>query len=296
MNIHSRIKILRLLCGMTQEELASKAGVPRPSLGNYEQGTYVPRDKSLERLATILDVEPGYLRYGSPVIFSQVWLPTIPVNVRRKRETIEDIINLLPEFVLENHFTGLVTGTLSDGNRTLLFGRQKNFDCLLLTSAEFADRITATVHGLENHTIEDNPFGTLDSFDENCLMFIYSEIEAFGFKLDISPMRQTLTRLAARKTRTVSNLDAVALEYAAKSKKIIRDRLIRVADTICHELLGRTSLEQFVSEQKNNHYLPTLDVSSYSDPVSKTFCIILKAAYDVLASEQKINRSYPTNP
>lgn len=139
MDIHTRIKMLRLLCGMTQEELAFKAEVPRPSLGNYEQGTYVPRDKSLERLAAILGVEPGYLRYGSPVLISQAWLPAIPVNARRRRETIEDILRLLPDFIVENRFDSVISRPLGDGGRLFFLGRNNDYTCMLLAAAELAD-------------------------------------------------------------------------------------------------------------------------------------------------------------
>ncbi len=123
---------------MTQEELAFRAEVPRPSLGNYEQGTYVPRDKSLERLAAIFGVEPGYLRYGSPVVTSQTWLPAIPVNARRKRETIEDILRLLPDFIAENRFDCGISRPLGDGGRLFFLGRNNDYTCLLLAVADLA--------------------------------------------------------------------------------------------------------------------------------------------------------------
>ncbi len=295
MDIHSRIKILRLLCGLNQEELAAKAGVPRPSLGNYEQGTYVPRDKSLDRLAKVFGVEPGYLRYGSPLVKSQVWLPSIPTNIRRNRETIEDIIKLLPEFIQENRFTSVIEGVLADGNQTLLFGRDSHFDCLLLLTSELGNMLINNFNDLKLHKIEDNPFGTIETFDVNCLSFILMQIENFDAELDYLPMSQSLIRLAALKTRTYTNLDSVELEHAAKNVTFLRDRLLRVADIICDELIDVQSVAQLVSEQKNNNYLPTLDVSSYSDPVSKTFCVILKAAYDLLAKEQQIKPSFPPN-
>lgn len=148
MDIHTRIKILRLLCGMTQEELAFRSEVPRPSLGNYEQGTYVPRDKSLERLAAIFGVEPGYLRYGSPVLTSQAWLPNIPVNARRKRETIDDILKLLPDFIAENRFDCAITRPLGDGGRLFYFGRTNEYSCLMLTPADLAESALNRIKGL----------------------------------------------------------------------------------------------------------------------------------------------------
>lgn len=272
------------------------AGISRPSLVNYEQGEYNPIDDIVIRLAEIFDVEPGYLRYGSSVIRNHVWIPNIPKHSQRKQNIYEDLEKLFPEFIQENAFTDVVIGKLTDGNRNLLFGRDKNFDCLLLTPSELADKLIAILKDLKQHTIADNPFGTVELFDKNCIMFILTEIEQFGFTLDFSKMAQTLTRVTSIKTRSVTNLDAVALEYAAKNNNIVRDRLIRIANAISIELIGEVTLEQLVDEQEQNKYLPTLDVSSYSDPVSKTFCVILKAAYDVLASERKMRRSFPPNP
>lgn len=291
-----RIKLMRLLFGMTQEELASLAGISRPSLINYEQGGYSPIDDIVIRLAKIFGVEPGYLRYGSPLVKNQVWIPNIPRHSQRKQNIIDELLKLLPEFILENSFTGVVAGSLADGGLTLLFGRDTHYDCLLLTNTELGEKLVRTVNGIIHHKIEDNTFGTVESFDEDCLSFVFSQIEKIGFELAFIPMRQSLTRLQAIKTRTVTNLDAVTLEFAAENDKLIRERLLRVADIICQELIGGISLEQLVSEQKQNRYLPTLDVLSYSDPVSKTFCVILKAAYDLLATEQKISRSFPPNP
>jgi transcriptional regulator with XRE-family HTH domain len=148
MDIHNRIKMLRLLRGLTQEELAFRAEVPRPSLGNYEQGTYVPRDKSLESLADILGVEPGYLRYGSPVVSAQVWQPDIPTNARRKLETIHDIVRLLPEFITENRFDAVISRPLGGGERLFYFGRKSDYSCLLLAVSDLEESALNTIKGL----------------------------------------------------------------------------------------------------------------------------------------------------
>jgi transcriptional regulator with XRE-family HTH domain len=138
MEIHARLKLLRLLCGMTQEALAFQAEVPRPSLGHYERGSYIPSDKILGRLASSLGVEPGYIRFGSPVIESQAWLPVIPIHTRRKRETIKDILKLLPEFITENRFDNALSQLIGDDERLFFFGRNKNYTCLLLATADLA--------------------------------------------------------------------------------------------------------------------------------------------------------------
>jgi DNA-binding XRE family transcriptional regulator len=123
---------------MTQENLALQVEVPRPSLGHYERGTYVPSDKIMGRLAANFGVESGYLRYGSPVVDSQAWLPVIPINARRKKETIKDILKLLPEFITENRFDNALSQLLGDDDRLFFFGRNKHYTCLLLATADLA--------------------------------------------------------------------------------------------------------------------------------------------------------------
>lgn len=285
-----RIKLLRLLFGLTQEELASLAGISRPSLVNYELGEYSPIDDIVIRLSDIFDVEPGYLRYGSSMIRNHVWIPSIPKHSQRKQNIIDELEKLFPEFIQENQFTGLVKGTLSDGNHTLLFGRDKIFDCLLLTNSELAEKITATAEGLICHTIEVNPFGTVDAFDADCLSFIVAQIEEHGLELDFMALRHSLTRLTALKTRTVTNLDAVTLVYEAQHNELIRDRLLQAGDAASRIITGQT-LEQIAGSSS----APTIDVSAFSDQLSKSLCVIFKAAYDLMAKEHHASPSFPPN-
>lgn len=285
-----RIKLLRLLFGLTQEELASLAGISRPSLVNYELGEYSPIDDIVIRLSDIFDVEPGYLRYGSSMIRNHVWIPSIPKHSQRKQNIIDELEKLFPEFIQENQFTVLVKGTLSDGNHTLLFGRDKIFDCLLLTNSELAEKITATAEGLICHTIEVNPFGTVDAFDADCLSFIVAQIEEHGLELDFMALRHSLTRLTALKTRTVTNLDAVTLVYEAQHNELIRDRLLQAGDAASRIITGQT-LEQIAGSSS----APTIDVSAFSDQLSKSLCVIFKAAYDLMAKEHHASPSFPPN-
>lgn len=286
-----RIKLLRLLFGLTQEELAGLAGISRPSLVNYELGEYSPIDDIVIRLSDICDVEPGYLRYGSSMIRNHVWIPSIPKHSQRKQNIIDELEKLFPEFIQENQFTGLVTGTLSDGNHTLLFGRENNFDCLLLTNSELAEKITAAAAGLNCHSIEANPFGTIEGFDADCLSFIATQIEEHGLELDFMALRQALTRLTALKTRTVTNLDAVTLVYEAQHNELIRDRLIRAGDAASRIITGQ-SVKQITGSSSS----PTIDVSAFSDQLSKSLCVIFKAAYDLMAKERHTSPSFPPNP
>lgn len=58
----TRIKELRTLSGMSQEELGKRIGVQRAAINKYEKGTVenIPI-KTIEKIATIFEVSPNYI-------------------------------------------------------------------------------------------------------------------------------------------------------------------------------------------------------------------------------------------
>lgn len=58
----TRIKELRTLAGMSQEELGRRVGVQRAAINKYEKGavTNIPIN-TIERIASIFDVSPTYI-------------------------------------------------------------------------------------------------------------------------------------------------------------------------------------------------------------------------------------------
>lgn len=58
----TRIKELRTLAGMSQEELGRRVGVQRAAINKYEKGavTNIPIH-TIERIASIFDVSPTYI-------------------------------------------------------------------------------------------------------------------------------------------------------------------------------------------------------------------------------------------
>ena len=58
----TRIKELRMLSGMSQEELGRRVGVQRAAINKYEKGTVenIPL-KTIEKIAVIFDVSPNYI-------------------------------------------------------------------------------------------------------------------------------------------------------------------------------------------------------------------------------------------
>jgi transcriptional regulator with XRE-family HTH domain len=61
-NPGTRIKELRTLAGMSQEELGRRVGVQRAAINKYEVGsvTNIPL-ATIEKLATVFDVSPTYI-------------------------------------------------------------------------------------------------------------------------------------------------------------------------------------------------------------------------------------------
>lgn len=58
----ARIKYLRSLTGMSQEELGKRVGVQRAAINKYEKGTVenIPI-KTIEKIARVFDVSPTYI-------------------------------------------------------------------------------------------------------------------------------------------------------------------------------------------------------------------------------------------
>jgi transcriptional regulator with XRE-family HTH domain len=286
-----RIKLLRLLFGLSQDDLASLAGISRPSLLNYEQGGYNPIDDIVRRLSGIFAVEPGFFRYGSPAIHNHVWIPNIPKHTHRKQNIIDDLEKLFPEFLQENLFSSLVIGTLSDGKKTLLFGNDKLFDCLLIVDDELSEKLLAALHGLNRYFVEKISFGTIDNFDDNCLMFLLSEINELGFSFDFNSLRKALKRLEIYKGRTSTNLDAGLIVFEAQNNVLIREQLLQFGDAAC-KIITTKSLEEIAAGETP----PTIPETGHSNQVLSAMYIIFKAAFDVIAIERNIRPSFPYNP
>lgn len=58
----TRIKELRTISGMSQEELGRRVGVQRAAINKYEKGTVenIPM-KTIEKIAAVFDVSPTYI-------------------------------------------------------------------------------------------------------------------------------------------------------------------------------------------------------------------------------------------
>ena len=114
--IGERIKYLRLLADMSQEELGNRVGVQRAAINKYEKGsvTNIPI-ATIEKMASVFDVSPTYIVgwddikgndlsvevkilqgvkrfYGSEVVeIIEVYTQLNPVGKKRVLQHIEDM-------------------------------------------------------------------------------------------------------------------------------------------------------------------------------------------------------------
>ena len=99
--IGERIKSLRLLADMSQEELGNRVGVQRAAINKYEKGsvTNIPI-ATIERMATVFDVSPTYIvgwgDSGNPLAMEVKVLQGV------KRFYGGDCVDLIEEYVSLN--------------------------------------------------------------------------------------------------------------------------------------------------------------------------------------------------
>ncbi len=56
-----RLKEMRLMCRLTQREMAERLGISQPSYIRYENGSSEPTLENLAKISEILDVSVDYL-------------------------------------------------------------------------------------------------------------------------------------------------------------------------------------------------------------------------------------------
>lgn len=99
-----RIKELRKLLGLTQEEFAGKIGIKRNTLANYEIGRNIPIDGIVFSICREYNVNENWLRFGTGDMFKT----TLPEDeiASAMSEVLEDIqcenalYTLIKEFLI----------------------------------------------------------------------------------------------------------------------------------------------------------------------------------------------------
>ena len=94
-NFGVRLKKLRKKAGLTQEELAEKAGVSNITISQWENGIYAPTMTRMKGLAQALNVPESDL-LNDPPPNSGEWVITLKVNNKLEKEEINLIGNVQP--------------------------------------------------------------------------------------------------------------------------------------------------------------------------------------------------------
>lgn len=112
-----RLKILRMLCGQSQDGLAKELGLSQGNVATWERKGMFPRDHEVARkLAELLQAPIGYLAFGDPRIDCALWAPQPPQNPRHLKSFLSDIKELIPEFLAESRIEAGAYCFVEDGN------------------------------------------------------------------------------------------------------------------------------------------------------------------------------------
>lgn len=196
----ARIKILRILSGLTQERLAELAGLNRSSLVFWERGVYNPSAGAAEALGKVLLCPPGYIMFGTPLPESAVWELTPPKVSRYVAGYYSDIKSLFTDFSAELHidFVAIYHGDnghlLYLGNsggplRYALFLGHDSYKQICSSLSFLEQRVIEgiklypplTIGFMANETVE--TFSRYIAFAENCRVFVAKEALTTSFLL-----------------------------------------------------------------------------------------------------------------
>ena len=70
--MNERIKEIRTILGLTQQEFADKIKVKRNTVATYEMGRSVPSDSAIALICSVFDVNEEWLRTGTGEMFQPV--------------------------------------------------------------------------------------------------------------------------------------------------------------------------------------------------------------------------------
>ena len=95
-----RVRQQRVMCGMTQEELAEKTGISCSFVGHIERGEKKFSIGTLVGLCNAMNISPNYLLQDSLAV--EVLNSSVDVG-RQNKELFDDMMSLLHEHSVKNH-------------------------------------------------------------------------------------------------------------------------------------------------------------------------------------------------
>lgn len=89
----NRIKELRKLLGMTQEEFGQRIGVTRGSISHYESDKHnaEPIDRIIYTISAQFGVNPDWLKGGDPPIYLQPEVPELLLHQLQERYNLSSL-------------------------------------------------------------------------------------------------------------------------------------------------------------------------------------------------------------
>jgi transcriptional regulator with XRE-family HTH domain len=112
-----RLKMLRKARGWSQEDLALRLDVSAGSVGNWEMGPYEPHPKTLQKVASLFEVNVRFLLHGEedpvmreqPPRYNAVDLVEILREVEAARDRMEQIAQQLRRATAKPSAAGVLT-------------------------------------------------------------------------------------------------------------------------------------------------------------------------------------------
>lgn len=213
-----RLKIVRMLAGYTQDDLATKLGAPRSAFSIWENpNKYGPAEDSVPALADFLGVTSGYLTYGDPMVKPVAWIPRLPPRKHHLKSFVDDLGSHLPGFLGENKFIATIIAELRDG-LAILLGRESTdskrryaYNCLILADSKLASSFrtalkVAEVKGCKDDDIlsmVDRTIETItinDIYDRMLLKGMYCVCNIDGLGKELQTARKRITEKGNNKS------------------------------------------------------------------------------------------------
>lgn len=173
-----RLKLLRILHGLSQNDLSGALGIHQSKIVYYEAGKVAPRQKMVKRIASFFDCNPRWLSEGQPPAFRLAWSELPPPRYghlnRMVRDAEHGLQELLPKFCQEHEVKRVFCFTW-EGRGSVLsigFGDRKSSNFLMIkTDPSFGEIIRKIFYDLKIETIS---IGT-DDVSENVWEHLFRE-------------------------------------------------------------------------------------------------------------------------
>ncbi|WP_306534463.1 helix-turn-helix domain-containing protein [Geobacter sp.] len=154
MHIGERIKLLRLLHGMGQQELADAINVQQAKVPKYEGGRHVPRSKMLAEIARALECNAKWLSTGegAPFLCGAFSVPARCYDGKERAVTrvVSDLSILLPSLIAEQQVSDVYVARVSDlPNLIALFPLQEGGILIIQARDGFCVELDEIVRSLK---------------------------------------------------------------------------------------------------------------------------------------------------